>query len=503
MKKTLSLLLTAIICLGLVMSASAAGRADKESITIALQGELTTLDAQYPDDGNMRPITQNIYDTLYVLEKETLEPKPWLATGMNLVDSLTWEFKLREGVKFHDGSPLTVEDVVFSINRNISPELNSQFLNSVDAIDHAEAVDANTFRIVTKEPDPLLLKRLTLIPILSKAFTEAHTANELTLVANGTGPYKFVEWKSGSHVKITANENYWGEAPAIKNATYRFIEEKLTALSALQAGEVDLAVNILPEYVENTPKVFTNTSFETYWVRFNQIPENNSVFKNKDLRLAANYAIDFNTIAEALFLGYATPCQGQMGRDGYVGYNPNIIEYPYDVEKAKELMKAAGYNGEEIEFVSQRGRWLKDGELTEAIASYLLEAGFNVKTKILSWSEWLNVLFDKTKAPDIILSSNSNDFFDMDRPFSACVLSTSSQSAMNNPEYDAAILAARQELDTAKRQAMYEDLAAKFHEDPFALYTLSINDLHGGAADLNWTPRRDTRLYLIEMSFSD
>ena len=161
MKKTLSLLLAAIICLGLVVTASASGRADKESITIALQGELTTLDAQFPDDGNMRPITQNIYDTLYVLEKETLEPKPWLATGMTLVDELTWEFKLREGVVFHDGTPLTTEDVVFSINRNISPELNSQFLNSVDAIARAEAVDANTFRVITKEPDPLLLKRLT------------------------------------------------------------------------------------------------------------------------------------------------------------------------------------------------------------------------------------------------------------------------------------------------------------------------------------------------------
>lgn len=504
MKRKLSLLLAVVLCLGMVLTASASGRTDKESITIALQGELTTLDAQYgAEDGNMRPITQNIYDTLYVLNKETLEPMFWLVTGLNMVDNLTWEFKLREGVVFHDGTPLTTDDVVFSVNRILSDELNSPIISSINAIDHAEVVDATTFRIITKEPDPVLPKRLTLIPIISKPFTEARTAIDLTLVANGTGPYKFVEWRTGAYVKITANENYWGEKPVIKNATYRFIEEKLTALSALKAGEVDLAVNMLPEYVQDIPKVFSNTSFETYWVRFDQRPDSTSVFKNKDLRLAAAYAIDYNAIAGALFSGYATPCQGQMGQPGFVGFNPAVQPYPYDVEKARELMKAAGYKNEEIVFVSQRGRWLKDGEVTEAIAAYLTDAGFNVQTKFLSWSEWLKVLFDKTKTPDIILSSNSNDFFDMDRPYSACVLSESSQSAVSNPEYDAAILAARQELDPVKRQAMYDDLAVKFFDDPFAIYVLSMNDLHGGATDLVWTPRRDTRLYLIEMSFAD
>ena len=131
-----------------------------------------------------------------------------------------------------------------------------------------------------------------------------------------------------------------------------------------------------------------------------------------------------------------------------------------------------------------------------------MEAGFNIETRFVSWNEWLDTLFDRSKTPDLQFSSTSNEFFDMDRSYSTLVHSTGTQTGVVNEEYDALIEAARSEMDSAKRQEIYDELAVKLHEDPFAIYLLILDDLHGGAANLNWKLREDSRIYISEMSFS-
>lgn len=511
MKKYTSILLIFVFALSLALAGcggSSGGEtpapgpseptAPRDSIVIAIQGEPSSLDTQYPDDGNMRVITWNVFEPLYKLDGETLQPEPCLATDYEVLDDVTWKFTIREGVKWHDGSDFTVEDAVYSINRIVDPNFNSQILSDMATIIKAEAIDDKTLTITTDGPDPLLLKRLTKLDMVNKAFTETKTEDELTLVAMGTGPYIFQEWKRGQSITVTANENYWGGAPVIKNATFRFIEEPLTRLSALKTGEVDLGVNMYPEYAAELPKVFSEVGLETYWVRFNQL---SGWMQDKNMRLAANYALDLQGLADGLFLGYAAPTLGQMGREGYFGFNGDLEMYPYDPAKAKELLDAAGYKGEVIELISERGRWLKDGELTEAVAAQLAEAGFNISTKFVSWNEWLDTLFDKSKTPDMQFSATSNEFFDMDRTYSALVHSTGSQSAVNSPELDRMIDEAKMEMDVEKRTEMYKELTTVLHEDPFAIYLLTLSDLHGGATDLVWQPREDSRLYLTDMSF--
>lgn len=509
MKRHISIFLVVGLLLSLVLAgcggektAETPGPAEpaapKEEIVIALQGEPTSMDTHYPDDGNMRCVTWNIYEPLYRLNGKTLEPDPCLATSYKVIDDVTWEFTIREGVKFHDGSTFTTEDAAYSINRIIDPNYGSQMLSDFSTIKKAEVVDDKTIRIVTDGPDPILLKRLTKLDMVSKAFTEPKSVDELTLVAMGTGPYVFDKWERGVNITISANADYWGEKPSIQKATFRFIEEPVTRLSALKTGEIDLAVNMYPEYAAELPKVFTEVGMETYWIRFNQF---SGVMRDPKIRMAANYAIDLEGLSEALFLGYAAPCQGQMGREGYFGYSQNVKMYPYDPEKAKQLLEEAGYKGEPIELLSERGRWLKDGELTEAVAAQLTEAGFNIVTKFVSWNEWLDTLFDRSKTPDLQFSSTSNEFFDMDRTYSTLVHSKGTQTGVVNKEYDKMIEEARKEMDPEVRKQMYDEIAKVLNEDPFAIYLLILNDLHGGAANLNWTPRQDSRLYVSEMSF--
>ena len=480
-------------------------REDYDTVVIALQGELTTLDHQYAsDDGNMRPITWNIYEPLIRLNGETLEAEGVLAESWTNVDDHTWEFKLRQGVKFHNGNDFNADDVVYSVTRVLSTELNSQLMSSIDTWDHAEKVDDYTVRIITKQPDPIMEKRVAMVPMFDAEYTQgiidAEGQNGLTDVANGTGPYQFVEWKTGDFAAITAFEGYWGEAPAIKNAKFRFLEERLTSLNALEAGEIDLAVNMYPEYVPELPKAVSQQSNECYWVRFNQI--NDRIFKNLDARLAAAYGVQTEAIATALFQGYATPAAGQMGRPGFVGYSESVKAYGYDYAKASEYLAASGYAGEEVEFVSERGRWLKDGEVTEAVAADLQALGFNVATKFLAWQEWLDMLFDKERVPDLFFSSNGNDFYDMDRPFSVICSSRGNQSATLPSEWDDKIAAAQSEMDPVARQAMYDELNQHYFDDPYAIYLLGADALYGAAVDLDWTARRDTQILVAEMSYA-
>lgn len=467
----------------------------KDSIVIALQGEPTTLDPQYPDDGNMRAVTDNVFERLMELDGKTLQPKPGLATDIKEVDPTTWQLTLREGVKFHNGDPFTAEDAVFSIKRIIDPAYKSQIAGNFSTIKDAKVVDAKTIQIITDGPDPILPKRLTKLDIVNKKYVEANP-DKVATAPVGTGPYQVESWNRGVDIKIKAFDGYWGNKPAIKAATYRFIQEGSTRLSALKAGEIDLAVNMLPEYVDQLPAYKTSDGIEFTFLRFNTL---RGPMKNKLIRQAACYAIDRDTLAKSLFMGYANVAQGQMAKPGYFGFNDSLKPYPYDPEKAKQLLKEAGYNGEVIQLVSERGRWLKDGELSEAVASMLTDAGFNVKLTFLSWQEWLDTLFNVEKAPDIMFSSNGNELFDMDRFYQAIIKTGGPQSTYSNPEIDKKITEARNEMDTQKRLQLYKELSQAVYDDPFGIPLLNLKDIYGMSKNLDWEPRQDSRITVYEM----
>ncbi|BCV25682.1 ABC transporter substrate-binding protein [Gelria sp. Kuro-4] len=466
----------------------------KDGIVIALQGEPTSLDPQFPDDGNCRAVTDNVFNRLLELDGKTLAPVPGLAVEWKAVDSTTWELKLRPNVKFHSGDAFSAEDAAFSIKRIIDPAYKSQIAGNFATIKDAQAVDPLTLRIITSGPDPILPKRLTRLDIVSKNYVTANP-DKAAVAPVGTGPYKFVAWNRGSDITLERFDGFWGPQPAITEVKYRFIQEGSTRLAALKAGEIDLAVNLLPEYVNQAPKVVTSPGIEISFLRFNTL---RGPMTNPLLRQAANLAIDREALARDLFLGYALPAY-QMGKEGYFGFNKRLPPIPHDLEKAKALLKQAGYKGEPIELVSERGRWLKDGELTEAVAAMLSEVGFNIKIKFLSWQEWLDTLFNVEKAPAIIFSCNGNELFDFDRFFSACIQTGAPQSAMSVPAIDQKIVAARTEMDPAKRQALYEELIQAVYDYNFGAPLLNLKDIYGLAKHLEWTPREDSRITVYEM----
>lgn len=492
------MLVAALAALAAVGCGSASGKqaAKTTSITLALQGEPTTLDPQYADDGNMQMVADNIFQTLLELNGKTLTLQPCLATSYKRIDDNTWRFTLRQGVTFHNGQPLTADDVVFSVHRIIDPEYKSQVVGNVATIVKAVKVDNQTVDIVTNGPDPLLPMRTTLLPIMNRKAVEA-AGDKVVTTPVGTGPYKLKEWNRGVSLTLEAYPGYWGPKPAVTSATYRFIQEGATRLAAVKAGEVDLSVNMLPEYTKELPQVKSSEGLEFYFIRLCQF---RGIMKDPRIRLAACLAIDRESLVKDLFQGYATVAQGQLLKPGYVGFNPELKPYPYDPERAKALLKEAGYNGEKVQLVSERGRWLKDTEVSEAVADMLRAVGFNVQLTFLSFQEWLATLFDQSRAPDMQFSSHSNPMFDADRTFTACLASTGTQSAYKNPELDALIVKARTELDPAVRQALYENIGRVAYEDPAWVTLINVKDIYGLSNRISWEPRQDGRILLSEIT---
>lgn len=466
-------------------------------IVIAIGGDPSTLDPQVADDGNERAVNDNIYETLVARDPKTMDLVPGLAESWKQVDDTTWELKLRQGIKFHNGEPFNAEAAAFSINRVVNPDLKSEQISYYATIKEAKVIDENTIHVITDGPDPTVPARLYWLKMVPpKHATDADFGTNPV----GTGPYKFVEWERDDHVTLEANPDYWGGPPAIAKATIRPIKEEVTRLAALKTGEADLVRGLIPEYVAEVPKVASTPGLEFPWIRLNTLK---GPLANKELRLAINYAINKEELAQSLYSGYAVPAEGQLLTPGHFGFNPDVKAYPYDPDKAKELIKEAGYAGEELEFIGEAGRWLKDKELIEAVAGQLRDVGLNVKVNIVEWSAWLDLLFaGADKAPTMQFSSHDNALLDADRTVSAIYHSTGSQTAYSNPEFDKLVDEARTETDLTKRADLYHQAIQIAHDEAAVVPLLNLKDIYGLSEQVEWTPRLDGKMLVVEMKLT-
>ena len=471
----------------------------KPVVSIAVPDEPVSLDPHYAGDDDARAIICNIYEPLFLLDDDSLEPVPCLAAEYRLLDDLRWEITLRDGVYFQDGSAFTVNDAVFSVNRAIDPILNIQPFYDLASILRAEKTGDKTMVVTTRYPDPALPRRLTRLDMVSKTYTESKTPGQLTKVANGTGPYMLDHWSAGNEIVLVRFRGYWGDPPAQDVAVYHFIGESADRMAALLAGEADIAATINPRDAYSAPQVLSAAGAGVFWVRFNQ---KSGIMADQAIRLAANHAVDGERLALDLFNDYAMPAGGQIGAPGSFGYSALVTQFPYDTVKAGELLEEAGYGGEPIQFVALAGGLRGEDGLAEAITGQLDEAGFSIELIFAGREEWLDALFDPKKAPDMLLSYTANDLFDMDGVYSTLAHKDGFQSAVDNSELNGLIEAARSEMDDGKRAGLYDEIALKLYDDPFAVYLPALKDIYGAAADLEWAPRRDGRILVAEMKFS-
>ena len=357
--------------------------AEPDTIVMALERDQDNMDPHMHFQRVGIIMNINMYDSL--LHKNTrLEYEPSLATAWKALDETTWEFQLRQGVKFHNGDPFTAEDVKFSFDRVLDPATKSPQYGNIRAIKEVKIVDSQTVHLVTDKPFPLLLERVVFFPIIPKKHYEKVGAQAFAESAPvGTGPYKFVEWKRDQSLKLERFEGHWrGPAPT-KNLIIRVIPETSTQIAELKTGGVDIIRNLSPDLIPDlkaNPNTYVSTApiLRTHYVTLDM---REAPFNKKEARQAANYAIDRQAILDKLMGGLGKVVPTVINPMAF-GYDAKVEGYPYDPKKAKELLKQAGYpNGVDITIHAGIPAAF-NRQIAEALAEMLTEVGLRANLKI-------------------------------------------------------------------------------------------------------------------------
>ena len=477
------------------------------SIVIASPGQPNKLDPHF-QDGAMRRTMENVYERL--IERDLVDPSifvPRLAASLpRRVDDTTWELKLRRGISFHSGEPFTAAAVKHSFERVIyDDELGSDLREQVEGITGVDIVDDYTVRVNTANPDPVLPARLYMVQMVPASATVAGLAND----ADGTGPYRFVEWSSGDYLTLTRNTDYWGPEPEIDEVTFVFLPDEQARVSAVQAGDVHLALGLSSDSAGDVPKLFVrDEGIEYPYLRMKNF--NGPLADYPELRVAVAHAMNVDDYVEFIYEGQASRPNCHIFGSGVFGHNPDITDRPYDPDLARQIIADSGYQGEPITFWANGTRWTKFDELSEAIYADLTDVGLNIDFELQSWEVWLDIEFLTYPDPaegqpgptrgDIFLSSSSNELQDGARLGS--YIGNTIVSSYLDDELEGMLKAAAQELDPVAREEMYHEIMAYNCENIGILPVLTYLSVNGGVENLSWIPRYDDTARVEDMTLN-
>jgi len=428
-------------------------------------------------------ILMNVYDGLVRYKDGTLEVEPGLAESWTISDDgLVYTFTLREGVTFHDGSPLDAAAVKFNFDRMLvdthpfhdtGPFPLSFFFSAVDGV---EAKDERTVEFRLKEPYAPFLSNLAYPTglIVSPAAVKQH-GKDFGRNPSGTGPFKFAGWESNAKVVIERNDAYWGAAPPLEAVVYRPITDANTRVAEMLAGGIDLMVEVPPDNVGTFADDSAYTVYEQAGphVWFLILNAKEGPFADKRVRQAVNYAIDKKTLVENVLQGTAEVAAGPTPPAFSWAYNDSLQPYPYDPDKARQLIEEAGFAGAELTFyVTEGGSGMLDPvPMGAAIQADLAKVGLNVKIETYEWNTFLGKvnpgLEGKADMAEMAWMTNDPDTL----PYLALRSGAwPDKGGFNsgyyaNPQVDELLEAARRSTDQAERARLYKEMQAVVQED--------------------------------------
>jgi peptide/nickel transport system substrate-binding protein len=391
--------LLAVLALSLGLVAATGARS--EELKIAVAADITSIDPHFYNLFPNNNVAEHIFDKLVRMDPDS-KMIPGLALSWKTIDSTTWEFKLRKDAKFSDGTPVTAEDVAFSIDRVPTiPNSPGLFTPYTKAIIAKEIVDPYTIRLKYATPYPLAPNDLSTIYIVSKkaatgATTEDFNSGKATL---GSGPYKFVKYINGDRVELSRNDLYWGEKPAFDKVTFKIIKNPAARMAALLSGDVDAIeqppIPDLARLKSDSKFILTSKiSHRVIYFYFDALDRPSPDITGKDgkplpknplldvrVRRAISKAINRDGIVARVMEGQAVP-SGQLVSSHLFGYAPTLKPDAYDPEGAKKLLAEAGYpDGFNLVIHGPSGRYVNDEQIVQAVAQMLTRVGINSKVE--------------------------------------------------------------------------------------------------------------------------
>lgn len=368
------------------------GAAPQKPVVIAQGTDPPTLDPQFAESGDLANLENELFSRLIAYDSQ-MRISPDLATSFHVMpDQVTWQFKLRPGVTFWNGEPVDARAVKYTFDRVGDQALRKQGLDDPYygrvGFDHLTIVDNYTVNFVLKEPSIVFPVYTTFNPILAPGYYSSHTPAETAIQPMGSGPWMFDEWVKDDHLRLRANPRYWRGKPQVDTLIFRIVPDASTRMAMLETSEVDLVADLSPDDVARVEGRSTlRVSKAIGGRRVNiSIPTQNPIFKDRRVRQAMNLAVDFDTINKTLLRGVAF---GRMAVpvNGVTWIDPKIKPYPYDPQRAKALLAEAGWKpGTAVTINSTAGRYVKDKELAEAVASYLQQVGMDASAQVLEYS---------------------------------------------------------------------------------------------------------------------
>ncbi len=406
---TLSRRLLPLAILAGFAASPALAQAPGQTLNIGIGGAITSVDPHFYNAAPNNSLSMHIFDRLVERDSKA-QPYPGLASSWRSVSDTVWEFKLRPGVRWHDGQPFTADDVAFTIGRapNV-PNSPGGFGGFVRAITRVEVIDPLTVHFHTARPHPLLPTELASVAIISRhvgqgASTEDYNSGRAAI---GTGPYRLGEYRNGDRTVLLRNDNYWGTKEPWAQVNYRFIGNDAARSAALLAGDVQMIDQVptsdLPRLRGDARVTVSETLglrvifLETDHSRSGNLPfvtdnEGKPIATNpfNDLRVrrALSMAINRQALAERVMEGTARPT-GQWLPPGTFGYNPEVPTPRFDADAAKRLLAEAGYpNGFRITLHSPNDRYPNDARTAQAVAQMWSRIGIRTEVEALPWASF-------------------------------------------------------------------------------------------------------------------
>lgn len=426
------LLMSVVVCSLLLMgcskdkdgdSSAAEGSSGGETLIYGRGADTMTLDAHNTLEVESSRVSMNIYETLVLYDQETEQIEPLLATTWETSeDDKTWTFTLQENVKFHDGTDFNADAVVYNFERMKDPEHPehhggfTNYLNKFgNLIDEVTAIDTHTVSFKLNEVSSTFLPNLGTLPfgIISpealKEHGEAIAENPI-----GTGPFKYESWSKNESLTLVKNDDYWvPDLPKLGKIVFKVIPDNSARLTALKNGELDFIDGINPSDIESIKSndKLTFHSRPAGNVGFVSINTHKPPFDNLKVRQAVNYAIDKHGIADAFYGGQAEVATGMLP-SAIWGFNKELEGYEYDPEKAKQLLKEAGFeDGFEVEYwttTSPRIYLPQPLKIAEVIKENLEAVGIAVKIESFEWATYVPKIMNAEHSLAVIGWNNEN-----------------------------------------------------------------------------------------------
>ncbi|ART75512.1 glutathione ABC transporter substrate-binding protein [Sutcliffiella horikoshii] len=469
MRSTIILMLALLLIIsGCSTSSSQMETSEKDKLTVVRLSDATKLDPHFITDiSSANILYQKVYETLVVPDLD-MKPQPGLAKEWEQIDDVTWEFTLREGVYFHDGTVFNADAVKATFDRLLDPKTASPQAEKLGMIDDIEIVDEYTVRFHLSAAYAPLLSILSANEgsiISPKALSE--NPKKLWEHPVGTGPFAFDYWKPGQEISIKKNEKYWGDKPKINQVVFKVVPEDTTRLAMIETGEAHVNDQVPITEIERIAASETLNLYRAdgLGIEFLGFNVQKAPFDQLEVRKAITQAIDRKAVLKGVFQNSGMLANSPMSPKVF-GYSDDVKPYDYDLENAKALLQEAGLEGLKVTITTNDRK--ERINVAEVVQSQLKKIGINAEVEVLEWGAYIEALNNGEHEMFVGGWGNATgdgDYNQFNVFHSSSHGGAGNHTYYNNPEVDRIIEDARKEIDDESRKNLYEQAMKLEMED--------------------------------------